>query len=193
MEEQIAADPEARPIFDAVSASLSATEQFTQEEVQQQAELADATYQTRAENLEGVTAEALFLEENVQIRGPKDTTRNAATVSFNQVARTKLNFKDVTQAVPALAEAAAKRQAGEITAEEYQQEVDNLKTVLPFESIPEPSTTARMRAALSKNKKDKLGKADLIPVGQRVGVRLDIPAYRDHGVWIPKIHGGVDS
>ena len=84
MEEQIAADPEARPIFDAVSASLSATGQFTPAEVQQQAELAEATYQTRAENLEGVTAEELFLEENVQIRGPQDTTRNAATIALNQ-------------------------------------------------------------------------------------------------------------
>jgi len=136
-----------------------------------------------------VSALDLFLEDNLQIRGPADTTRNAATVSFNQVDRTKLDLKDVTKSVPGLAEAAAKRQAGEITAEEYQREVDKLKTVLPFEAVPEPSTTKEMRDALDKNKKTKLGKSKKIPVGHRVGIRLDIPAYTNHGVWVPTIHG----
>jgi len=188
MNTQLDEDPDATPIADAVGAALAATGKFTAAEIGQQAELAEATYQTRAENLEGVTAEELFLEENVQIRGPADTTRNAATVSFNQVDRTKLDFKDVTKSVPGLAEAAAKRQAGEITAEEYQREVDKLKTVLPFDIIPAPATVKEMRDALDKNKKSKLGQSKKIPIGHRVGIRLDIPAYTNHGVWVPTIH-----
>ena len=188
MEQQKETTPDARPVFSAVSESLKATGVYTEDTIEQQAELAEATYQKRAERLEGVTAEELFLEENVTIRGPRDRAKKPATVSLEQVDRIKLNYKDVTERVPALNEAARRRRAGEITAEEYAKEVDKLKTVLPFEAVPEPATTEEMRGALDKGKKEKLGKADQTPVGHRVGLRLDIPAYRDHGVWVPTIH-----
>tara|TARA_R110002012_G_scaffold315751_1_gene529968 strand:- start:3186 stop:12053 length:8868 start_codon:yes stop_codon:yes gene_type:complete len=188
MEQQKEADPEIRPVAAAVTEALKSTGLYSDAAIEQQAELAEATYQKRAERLEGVTAESLFLEDNVKIRGPKDRTRSPAIASFEQVDRIKLNYKDVTERTPALNEAARRRRAGEITAEEYAREVDKLKTVLPFEAVPEPATTEEMRGALDKRKKEKLGKADQIPVGQRVGLRLDIPAYRDHGVWVPTIH-----
>ncbi|QDP54901.1 MAG: hypothetical protein Unbinned3065contig1002_3 [Prokaryotic dsDNA virus sp.] len=132
-----------------------------------------------------VDALALFEADNLRIEGEQ---ARVEAPTFEQVDRIKLNYKDVTERTPALNEAARRRRAGEITAEEYAKEVDKLKTVLPFEAVPEPATTEEMRGALDKRKKEKLGKADQIPVGQRVGLRLDIPAYRDHGVWVPTIH-----
>ena len=44
-----------------------------------------------------------------------------------------------------------------------------------------------MRGALSSNKVDKVNAK--IKDGTRVGIRLDIPAYTGHGVWVPTIHG----
>jgi hypothetical protein len=118
-------------------------------------------------------------KEDLAVTGP---------LTYEQVDRRKLDFRDVTKRVPGMAEAAAKRQRGEITPEEYQAEIDKLKTVLPFEFVPEPATDQEMFAALAENKRDKLNKADQIPVGHRVGLRLDIPAYTGSGVWVPTIH-----
>ena len=43
-----------------------------------------------------------------------------------------------------------------------------------------------MFGALAANKREKIG----LPIdeGELVGLRLDIPAYTDHGVWVPTIH-----
>jgi hypothetical protein len=77
-------DPDHTPISDAVAEQLRSIGIFSEEEVQQTAQLAEESYGPRAANLEGVSAFELFLEENVQLRGPADTQRNAATVALNQ-------------------------------------------------------------------------------------------------------------
>ena len=160
------------------------------DEAELAAQLTAKKFATRAIRLteetgQPVDALALFEADNLRIEGEQ---ARVEAPTFEQVDRIKLSYKDVTERTPALNEAARRRRAGEITAEEYAKEVDKLKTVLPFEAVPEPATTEEMRGALDKRKKEKLGKADQIPVGQRVGLRLDIPAYRDHGVWVPTIH-----
>ena len=48
-----------------------------------------------------------------------------------------------------------------------------------------------MFGALNKNKKQKINIE--IQDGEVVGLRLDIPAYTDHGVWVPTIHGDKTS
>ena len=62
----------------------------------------------------------------------------------------------------------------------------DLPPVKPFDSIPKPATYDEMFDALDVKKKDKIN-VD-IPEGESVGIRLDIPAYRDHNTWIPTIH-----
>lgn len=89
--------------------------------------------------------------------------------------------------IPELEQAARDRSEGRITQEAYQAVVDQYKPVLPYESVPEPATDAEMRGALASNKVGRLGKGGEF-VGQGVGLRLDIPAYTQKGVWVPTIH-----
>jgi hypothetical protein len=89
--------------------------------------------------------------------------------------------------IPELEQAARDRSEGRITQEQYQAVVDQYKPVLPYESVPEPATEAAMRGALASNKVGRLGKGGEF-VGQAVGLRLDIPAYTQKGVWVPTIH-----
>lgn len=59
-------------------------------------------------------------------------------------------------------------------------------TIRPYESVPRPATYEEMNMALDARKKEKIN-VD-IPDGQKVGLRLDIPAYTRHDVWVPTIH-----
>ena len=59
-------------------------------------------------------------------------------------------------------------------------------TIRPYKSVPRPATYEEMNMALDARKKEKINVA--IPEGQKVGLRLDIPAYTRHDVWVPTIH-----
>ena len=85
--------------------------------------------------------------------------------------------------------------AGIITRAEYDKTVSKLKPVKPYESIPRPATDEEALSALHESKRPKWRAADQWEPGRNVGLRLDIPAYSDHGVWVNSIHdednGGV--
>jgi len=101
------------------------------------------------------------------------------------------NFKDVTKRVPELEKAANRLADGEITYEEYDNIVNEFKPIMPYQTVPAPETMEDMRRALSATapkKLEKLGKASNIEVGTPISLRLDIPAYRYQGVWVPTIH-----
>jgi hypothetical protein len=117
---------------------------------------------------------------------PMGTSRLSAAVS-----RVGLHFKDSVKRTPALAEAANRLMKGEIDRDEYDMLVNLFKPVEPYQDVPEPATTEQMRTALTKDKVPKLNAADAaLGAGQFVGIRLDIPAYRDHGAWIVAVHEG---
>lgn len=99
------------------------------------------------------------------------------------------NHKDVTKRVPELKAAAAKIASGEMSREEYQELVRKYKPVTPYDSLPIPASNDDMNRALSKNKVPKINRE--IKDGEPVGLRLDIDAYSDHGVWVPTIHGKI--
>ncbi len=104
--------------------------------------------------------------------------------------RVDLPHKDVVQRVPELQAAAKKLAAGEMTKEAYDKLVNEVKPIEPYKEVPIPAKPEDMLRALSKNKTPKLGKGSEIEDGHQVGLRLDIPAYRDHNVWVPTIHEG---
>ena len=112
-------------------------------------------------------------KESAIIRGP---------MTFEQA---KKGFRD--ERIPELETAARQREAGEITAEDYQAVVDQLKPVLPYETAPEPSTVDEMRAALKSGQQDRVGKGGQF-IGDPVGLRLDIPAYTNYNTWVPTMH-----
>ena len=84
----------------------------------------------------------------------------------------------------ALQKAGRDLDAGVITREEYDAAVDRLKPVTPYDHAPTPATDSEMTEALDKGKKDKLGGSRKLPEGEKVKLRLDIPAYNRHGIWV---------
>jgi len=104
------------------------------------------------------------------------------------VSRIDMNFKDVTKRVPELTRAANMLETGEISASEYDKLVNSLKPVTPYSFVPAPATYEDAMRALTKNKQPMYGKASEIPAGEQTDLRLDIPAYKDHGVWVNSIH-----
>jgi hypothetical protein len=120
----------------------------------------------------------------------------AAVLKSNQAklktaeAETKARLSaDVTKKVPELVDAAKQYRAGEITQQEYLNAVKLYAPYSEFRSIPEPSTMEGMQRALTKDKVGQIGRASQsLQAGDTVGLRLDIPAYRDHGEWVVSVH-----
>ena len=90
--------------------------------------------------------------------------------------------------IPELELAAKALLAGVISRAEYDKTVKKLKPVSQYESIPRPATDEEALGALHENKRQHWRGADEFPEGHPVGLRLDIPAYSDHGVWVNSIH-----
>ena len=105
-----------------------------------------------------------------------------------QVSRVNMDYKDVTKRIPQLQEAAKKMQAGEpISREEYEMLVNVYKPVTPYNFIPRPATRSEAVGALEDKEMYGLP-SQMLQKGHPVGLRLDIPAYSRHGVWVPTIH-----
>jgi len=100
--------------------------------------------------------------------------------------RIDMSFKDVAKRVPELTDAARRFRAGEIDRAEFARVVNQSKPVIPFGFVPQPATEQEMYDALDAGKRDRIN----VPIadGERVGLRLDIPAYTGSGVWVPTIH-----
>ena len=108
-----------------------------------------------------------------------------ATPAVNRI---DMNYKDVTKRIPELTKAANMLETGEVTASEYDKLVNSLKPVTPYSFVPAPATYEDAMRALTKNKQPMFGRTSDIPAGEQTDLRLDIPAYKDHGVWVNSIH-----
>ena len=111
-----------------------------------------------------------------------------AAMAAPAVNRLDMNFKDVTKRVPELTEAANKLAKGDLAPAQYDAMVARLKPVTPYSFVPAPATAEDAVRALTSDKKPSFGKAHEIPAGEQADLRLDIPSYRDHGVWVNSIH-----
>ena len=108
--------------------------------------------------------------------------------SAPKVSRIDMNYKDVTKRIPELTEAARLLDQGLIDASEYDKLVNALKPVEAYDFVPEPASFEDAMRALTKNKQPMYGKTSEIPAGEQTDLRLDIPAYKDHGVWVNSVH-----
>lgn len=128
--------------------------------------------------------------------GKKDVTLKAVSAAkmaaelMNKPAvnRIDMSFKDVTQRVPELTEAAKLLKAGKVTPEQYAELVSRVKPVTPYNFVPQPASAEEAVNALTSNKKPMYGKTKEIEAGEKADLRLDIPAYSQHGVWVNSIH-----
>ena len=109
------------------------------------------------------------------------------------VERIQQSFKDVTKRIDAMTQAANKLLAGEIDYLAYDKLVNDVKPIIPYETVPAPASLEDMRRGLNVSQVEKINNIRLIPEGTEVLLRLDIPAYRDNGVWVPTIHGTKET
>ena len=117
-----------------------------------------------------------------------EAVQSGADKAKPAVSRIDMSYKDVTKRVPELTEAAKKVEAGEMNAEEYAGLVGEVKPVEPYAFVPQPASAEDAMRALTENKRPMFGKTGELKPGERADLRLDIPAYKDHGVWINSIH-----
>jgi hypothetical protein len=113
----------------------------------------------------------------------------AVTKALPKVDRLSMNYKDVTKRVPEVSEAAERLFRGEITKQQYNDIVNLYKPVTPYAFVPKPATAEEAIGALRGDAaKSRYGKQAEYEPGTKVGLRLDIPAYTQKGVWVNSIH-----
>lgn len=96
--------------------------------------------------------------------------------------------------IPALARSAQHLAAGLITQAERNRLVQNLKPVMPYNSLPAPATAAEIREAVDAAKRDRvLAVAQEAANGDLVAARLDIPAFTRRGVWAISVHASSSA
>ncbi len=124
-------------------------------------------------------------------KGTTSAAEDLAAVSLAApaVSRVDMSYKDVTKRVPELTKGANDLLEGKITWEDYNALVDQYKPVTPYSFVPAPATAAdAMKALDSRKQKSFAVVQEGIQAGENAELRLDIPAYKDHGVWVNSIH-----
>jgi hypothetical protein len=94
----------------------------------------------------------------------------------------------IQRKIPQMESAAKKVSEGKMSHEAYDKVVNKHKPVKPYEFVPQPASDEDADRALMENKKPHWRGHESWPAGRKVGLRLDIPAYENHGVWVNSIH-----
>ena len=89
---------------------------------------------------------------------------------------------------PIVAEAAKQLKSGNISNEEYRATVSENSPITPITRFFEPATKQEVNNALSSDKVEKVN----APIDDNaiVGLRLDIPAYKNNNTWVVSVHDG---
>jgi len=106
-----------------------------------------------------------------------------------KVDRLTMSYRDVTKRVPEVADALEQLIRGDITKQQYNDLVKLYKPVTPYSFVPKPASPEEAIGALrGDTAKSRYGKQAEYEPGSKVGLRLDIPAYTNKGVWVNSIH-----
>ena len=137
----------------------------------------------RVSDMHGYTPDQIYTVD------PKHFAKGGSTPQmFNIQHKRDDRIPELEMAVQALL-------SGNITRAQYDKILNKLKPVTPYTAVPRPATDEEALMALHEAKRGKWRGADKWEAGRNVGLRLDIPAYSEHGVWVNSIHdednGGV--
>jgi hypothetical protein len=94
----------------------------------------------------------------------------------------------IQRKVPEMEAAARAVQEGKMGHADYDKVVNKHKPVKPYTFVPQPASDEDAKRALHDTKQQHWRGAERWPTGRKVGLRLDIPSYENHGVWINSIH-----
>lgn len=97
--------------------------------------------------------------------------------------------KDLLVKPQQLLEAAQLLRDGKLTAQQYEAVVDRYRPITPYDEAPRPAKLEEIYDALTEDKRPKiLVPSKTLKKGHAVKLRLDIPAYQNHGVWVATVH-----
>ena len=155
--------------------------------------------QAVAERQSGATVTGTSATSKNIVPGGKDLKSNFIGTSKQSIpenepagkAAPKLSRKQgsVLDRIPALETAAQGLKEGTVTREQYNKLVNKLKPVTPYAEVPAPATVADMERGLTSDKVERIGvPSETLKAGDPVGLRLDIPAYSNNGVWVVSVH-----
>ena len=102
--------------------------------------------------------------------------------------RPTVKDENLMRKIPQMESAAKKVEQGKMSYDAYDKVVAKHKPVKPYEFVPQPASDEDADRALMENKKPHWRGHEDWPAGRKVGLRLDIPAYENHGVWVNSIH-----
>lgn len=114
--------------------------------------------------------------------GGVDNSCSSGETSSEKAAR----IRDTERSLPESIE------AGDARLSEYQQFSPSSASEKNSDHISVPSD-AQILQSLASDKSPKFGKNRTLPEGQRVALRIDIPAYENHGVYAVTVHSESNS
>ena len=114
--------------------------------------------------------------------------RQALAKRGNVEVRPTVKDDAIQRKIPQMEAAAQKVSEGKMSHAAYDKVVNKHKPVKPYEFVPQPASDDDANRALMENKKPHWRGHEDWPAGRKVGLRLDIPAYENHGVWVNSIH-----
>jgi hypothetical protein len=123
-----------------------------------------------------------------QPRPTVDQMRQALAKGGKVEVRATVKDDAIQRKNPAMEAAAKKVSEGKMSHDAYDKVIAKHKPVKPYEFVPKPATDDDAERALKPAQKDKWRGHEQWPAGRKVGLRLDIPAYENHGVWVNSIH-----
>ena len=123
-------------------------------------------------------------------RGTYDTTKDDLSMAKGGKIEVRPTVFDdaASRRNPKIEEAARALLAGNIKQKDYERLVAKEKPVKPYSFIPKPATDEQAMDVLLDRQKQNWRSHEKWPAGHRVGLRLDIPAYERHGVWVNSVH-----
>jgi hypothetical protein len=137
------------------------------------------------------TVRAAVTEAMASVRAARGEMGQAGGSLFS---RRELPFKESTRRVPEVQQAARDLAAGTITRAQYDAIVKRAKPVEPFDTVPVPSSVEAMQRAISSDKAPRIGAPTReLAAGHPVGLRIDIPSYTNHGIWVVAVHEQAGS
>ena len=153
----------------------------------------DVEYKARPQATDGVYATDPELADQINVAAINVPGEQLTLEQSAPASRVDMSYTDVTTPIPQLTEAALAFNEGKMTRQEYAGIVNKYKPVTPYKAVPQPTTDAAALAALRTKQKALWRAPRAIKEGEYTGVRLDIPAYRDHGVWVVSVHQATEG
>ena len=151
----------------------------------------DALMQYRNGNLsEVVHYNPKMIKSAIGNRGTYDTTKDDLNMAKGGKIEVRPTVFDdaASRRNPKIEEAARALLAGNIKQKDYEKLVAKEKPVKPYSFIPKPATDEQAMKVLIDRQKQNWRSHESWPAGHPVGLRLDIPAYERHGVWVNSVH-----